>query len=121
MRLQKQRATQKLAELTTLAEQLPPRSGRTVVQAIANSMPDDVWLRRFVITDRKLVSLDGASYLPPGVYDFVNWLEQNPVFDQVALQGTNEGGSEVGPVTNFSLEAVLADQPPVIQEVARRE
>lgn len=121
LRLKKHRTAQKLAQLNALAEQLPGVSGREALLLVSNSMPNDVWLRRFAMLDLRTITLEGASYVDPGVYEFVDWLEQAPRCKEVALRGLNPGSSEAGPVTNFNLEAVLADEPAPVQEVASRE
>ncbi|MCA9237662.1 MAG: PilN domain-containing protein [Planctomycetales bacterium] len=121
LRLMRQRTETKLVELELLASQISGLTGRSALQLIANSMPDDVWLRRFTMIDMDAVSLEGASYLEAGVYDFVRWLEQAPGCREVALQGANPGTSEAGPVTNFTLEVRLAEPGESHEEVARRE
>ncbi|MBX3434108.1 MAG: hypothetical protein KF847_12365 [Pirellulales bacterium] len=121
LRLQGMRSRAMLTQLELLAVQLPAKSGLAEIKLVANSMPEDVWLRDFLMTDLTRISLDGASYLEAGVYTFVGWLENAPGVREVALKGAAPGASDSGPVTQFLLELVLADESAPAPEVARRE
>jgi hypothetical protein len=101
----------KLKELKTLESKLPDPKWGELLQHIAQSMPDDVWLDRISIHDGKNASLSGASYTDSGVYDFVNYLKNVPQIDQIGLAGTGVGHTPNGPTTSFDLELSLAPTP----------
>ena len=105
------RTETKLKELHALAEKLPLSNWGGLLQHIAQSMPDDVWLDRITLRDRDTASLSGASYTDGGVYDFVNYLKQVPEISDIDLEGTGVGHTPTGPTTSFNLELSLAQSP----------
>jgi len=98
----------KLKQLQTLESKLPKPKWGELLQHIAQSMPDDVWLDRISFRDGKSASLSGASYTDSGVYDFVNYLKQVPQVAQIDLAGTGVGHTPTGPTTSFDLELSLS-------------
>lgn len=109
LRLQLLRTESKAVQLQAVAAQLNRPLGSQTLQHLANCMPSDVWLRRLTLDHGKSIQLEGSSFLPAGVYDFVRWLEQAPSFAEVALKATRPTTSEAGPVTGFTLELQVAD------------
>lgn len=108
LRLELVRTEAKMAQLQRLENLLPrPRWG-TLMQHIAQSMPDDVWLDRLGIQDGRDATLTGSSYTDGGVYDFANYLKKVPQIAQIDLQGTGVGHTPNGPTTNFNMELSLA-------------
>jgi len=103
------RTEAKLKELRTLEEKLPKPNWGVLLQHIAQSMPDDVWLDRITLRDSDTASLNGSSYTDGGVYDFVNHLKQVPEIDQIDLEGTGVGHTPSGPTTSFDLNLSLAN------------
>jgi Tfp pilus assembly protein PilN len=101
----------KLKELHTLESKLPETDWEELLQHIAQSMPDDVWLDRITLRDSSTASLTGASYTDGGVYDFVSYLKQVPEIKQIDLEGTGIGHTPTGPATSFDLELSLAESP----------
>jgi Tfp pilus assembly protein PilN len=97
----------KLKQLHTLDSKLPKPKWGELLQHIAQSMPDDVWLDRISFRDSKNASLSGASYTDSGVYDFVSYLKQVPQIAQIDLAGTGVGHTPTGPSTSFDLELSL--------------
>lgn len=121
LRLQRGAAESKFSELRALAEGLHSLPAGEIVARIGHCMPSDVWLSRLEISDMKTIQLSGASYLEAGVFDFVNWLEQSPGFDDVALRSTRPGQSASGPAIDFNVELNLGDWNGRIEEVASNE
>ncbi len=121
LRLQQGAAMAKLVELNKLADSMQPLPAGDVVARIGHCMPSDVWLSRLEIDGMKTIRLHGASYLEAGVFDFVNWLEQSPGFEDVALQSTRPGQSAAGPAIDFNVELNLGDWNGHVEEVARNE
>jgi len=121
LHLQRRAAESKLAQLNTLAKGLLSLPADKIVERIGHCMPNDVWLSRLEITEMKTIQLTGASYLEAGVFDFVNWLEQAPGFEDVALRSTRPGQSAAGPAIDFNVELNLGDWNGRIEEVARNE
>ncbi|MEQ8616255.1 MAG: PilN domain-containing protein [Lacipirellulaceae bacterium] len=109
LRLQLLRTESKAVEMEKVASQLNRPLGSEALKQLGNCMPSDVWLRRLTLENGKSIQLDGSSFLPAGVYDFVRWLEQAPGFDEVALKATRPTSSEAGPVTGFTLELEVVD------------
>lgn len=109
LRLQLLRTESKAVQLKAVAAQLNRPLGSETLQHLANCMPSDVWLRRLTLDHGKSMQIEGSSFLPAGVYDFVRWLEQAPSFAEVALKATRPTSSEAGPVTGFTLELQVAD------------
>lgn len=121
LRLQLQASQSKLTELEKLADQLPLNMGKDLISSLTHCMPNDVWLSRLEIHDRRSIRLEGASYLEAGVYDFVRWLEQAPGLEEVALKRTNPSSSISGPTTSFELELTLGKLEPTATKVALHE
>lgn len=121
LRLQMHRADAKYKHLSLLASQLNTPVGKHVLESIANCMPSDVWLSGVDVSDGASVRMTGTSFADEGVYDFVQWLEQAPVFADVALKATEPGISEVGAVIQFSVELGVKNIEDQARKVARRE
>lgn len=121
LNLQKRAALSKLIQLNALADGLHSLPAGKVVARIGHCMPSDVWLSRLSMEDMKTIKLNGASYLEAGVFDFVNWLEQAPGFEDVALRSTRPGQSAAGPAIDFNVELNLGDWNGKVEEVARNE
>jgi len=121
LRLQKGAAMAKLVQLGGLAKGLPSLPAHEVVARIGHCMPTDVWLGKLVVADMQSVSLQGSSLLEDFVFDFVNWLDQAPGFEDVALRSTRPGQSASGPSTDFNVELNLGDWNGRVEEVARNE
>ncbi|MEM8944043.1 MAG: PilN domain-containing protein [Planctomycetota bacterium] len=119
--LQKQAALSKLVQLTELSESVQSLPAGDVVSRIGHCMPNDVWLSRLKLDSMNKIKLNGASYLEAGVFDFVNWLELAPGFDDVALRSTSPGQSAAGPAIDFAVELTLGDWEEQAEEVARNE
>lgn len=111
----------KLAQLRQLAAKLPAGLGNDEIKYIGACMPGDVWLTTLLLADRSAATLQGASYLEAGVYDFVRWLEQAPGFTEVALKRTSATASSSGPATSFELELTLGKSNDQATRVARHE
>ena len=109
LRLQLGAAENKLSQLQALDKQLPHPHWQLILQHIAQSMPDDVWLDRISFHDGASAALSGASFTDGGVYDFVGYLKQVPAIAEIALEGTGVGQSATGPTTNFTLQVTLAN------------
>jgi hypothetical protein len=101
----------KLTELAKLQSRLPKPNWVQLLTRIAQSMPSDVWLDGIEVQDARSAALTGASYAEGGVYDFVNYLKQDPDVAQVALEGTGVGHSPTGPTASFDVQLSLAHQP----------
>ena len=121
LRLQMHRSDAKYKQLSLLASQLGTPVGKHVLLSIANCMPSDVWLSGVDVSDGVSVRMTGTSFADEGVYDFVQWLEQAPVFSDVALKATEPGISEVGAVIQFSVELGVKNIEDQARKVARRE
>ncbi|MCG8450748.1 MAG: PilN domain-containing protein [Pirellulales bacterium] len=111
----------KLKELNTLASKVNSLPASNVVARIGHCMPSDVWLSKMTVNEMQGVQLAGVSYLEAGVFDFVNWLERAPGFEEVALRSTQPGQSAAGPAINFNVELNLTDSDGPVEEVARNE
>jgi Tfp pilus assembly protein PilN len=111
LKFQLLRTDAKLTQMKALESKLPKQDWGTLLQHIAQSMPDDVWLDRITLRDSHTAQLSGASYTDGGVYDFVNYLKQVPQVAQIDLEGTGVGHTPTGPTTNFDLELSLAQSP----------
>lgn len=121
LRLNKQSAQSKLEQLTVLAKGVDSLPAGDVVARIGHCMPNDVWLNRLELDQMSKIQITGASFLEAGVFDFVNWLEQAPGFDDVALRSTRPGQSPAGPAIDFTVELNLGDWNGKVEEVARNE
>jgi hypothetical protein len=84
-------------------------------------MPDDVWLTNLAITDGTNATVQGASYLEAGVYDFVHFLEMAPGFVDVALRRTSATSVATGPATSFELAVTLGDFDDQATRMARHD
>jgi hypothetical protein len=103
LRLQLGAADAKLSQLGKLEQKLLSPNLSVVIGRIGQSMPTELWLDRFDVADGRTGQLSGASYTDSGVFDFVNYLEQVPDVDRVALEGTGAGNSSAGPTTSFQV------------------
>lgn len=121
LRLQLTTADLQLTQLKKLAGSLPGDLGIGAVRQLGACMPGDVWLSSLLVTDRRNVQLQGASYLEAGVYDFVHWLELAPGFTNVALKRTTAAAGASGAATSFELELTLGDLIGHATRVARHE
>lgn len=120
LRVKLNAADAKLAQLEKLASQLPVDLRGASIRGVGSCLPNDVWLSRFELIDGNSARLEGASYIEAGVYDFVRWLEQAPLIEEVALKRTSPGMGPSGPITGFELELHIQPEgaPP---KVARHE
>lgn len=98
----------RLTQLRALAQQLPQPHLCQVLDHIAQSMPQDIWLDRLRFDDGHVAMLNGASYTEAGVYDFVSYLKEVPELKDIALEGTEVGQGFNGPTTNFNLRLTVA-------------
>ena len=121
LRLRKDASLSKLVQLKALADQVHSLPADAIVARLGHCMPSDVWLNRLEINNMKTIQLTGASYLEAGVFDFVNWLDQAPGFEDVALRSTRPGQSASGPAIDFTVELNLGDWNGHVEEVARNE
>ncbi len=121
LHLKRGAAKSKLVQLTTLAESVHSLPAGEIVARLGHCMPSDVWLNRLEISGMKTIQITGASYLEAGVFDFVNWLDQAPGFEDVALRSTRPGQSATGPAIDFTVELNLGDWNGHVEEVARNE
>jgi len=121
LHLKRGAAESKLRELTALSDGLHALPVGEIVDCIGHCMPSDVWLNTMEIDSMQTVRLIGASYLEAGVFDFVNWLDQAPGFEDVALRSTRPSQSAAGPTIDFNVELNLDDWDGQIEEVARNE
>ncbi|NOZ38816.1 MAG: PilN domain-containing protein [Planctomycetes bacterium] len=121
LRLQRRAAELKLTQLTKLAAGVPSVPIGEIVAHLGHCMPTDVWLNRLEIAGMESIQITGASYLEAGVFDFVNWLDQSPGFEDVALRSTRPGQSAAGPAIDFTVELNLGDWNTHVKEVAHNE
>jgi len=121
LHLQQEAAISKLVQLKALAESMHSLPTGEIVARLGHCMPDDVWLNRLEIVGMQSIQLEGASYLEAGVFDFVNWLDLAPGFEDVALRSTRPGHSATGPAIDFTVELNLDDWNGHVEEVARNE
>jgi hypothetical protein len=121
LRLQLTAAEAKLAQLRLLASKLPGALGSEAVRTFGGCMPDDVWLTNLAITDGTNATVQGASYLEAGVYDFVHFLEMAPGFVDVALRRTSATSVATGPATSFELAVTLGDFDDQATRMARHD
>jgi hypothetical protein len=121
LRLKLDASRTKLEQLTVLADNVQESPAERIVTRIGHCMPSDVWLTNMSIDRMETVQLAGTSYLEAGVFDFVNWLEQAPGFDEVALRSTQPGQSASGPIINFNIELSFNEFDEPVKKVARHE
>ena len=121
LRLKQGAAVAKLEQLKSLADSMHWLPANEIVARIGHCMPSDVWLNHLRIENMERIRLSGASYLEAGVFDFVNWLDQSPGFEDVALRSTQPGQSDAGPAIDFTVELNLGDWNGKVEEVARNE
>jgi len=121
LRLSEEAALAKLIQLKALAAKIEPLSVAEVVTRIGTCMPNDVWLSRLEVSDMRSIKLNGISYHEDGYLDFINWLDQAPGFEDVALRSTRPGRSAAGTAVNFNVELNLGDWDGPVKKVARNE
>ena len=121
LRLQMRSRKSKLVQLRALAEKVQALPAGEVIARIGHCMPSDVWLHNLSIDGMQKIQITGASYLEAVVFDFVNWLDQAPGFEDVALRSTQPGQSAAGPAIDFNVELNIGDWNGPVEEVARNE
>jgi Tfp pilus assembly protein PilN len=81
----------------------------TVIEAIAQCQPDDIWLDSLTLTGVESVAITGSGFSEEGVYEFMQTLRACPRFADVALSRTSAGRDQNGPVTRFDIQLELAE------------
>ncbi len=121
LRLKLTSIEQKVKQQKRLLSALKTTSSSHLVQRVGHCMPSDVWLNDLTIVEMNTIKLSGSSLLESGVFDFTEWLDQAPEFNDVALKSTSPGNSPSGPIVDFNLEINFDGSVDTVKEVASNE
>ena len=113
--LESQRLTHELmlnerevVHLRQLEERTPYEPIAPMIPKISQCLPEDVWLKRFLVDGELDATIAGTSYSEGGVYEFMRHLDQSPWFTEVALGGTESDQTGQGPATSFDMKMRMA-------------
>jgi Tfp pilus assembly protein PilN len=80
---------------TQVDEILKKRSNpKKVLEKIARSIPEDVWFNTMVITDTDDVTIQGGSYNPRGIGEFITNINDSPYFGGTIIPSMQENRKE---------------------------
>ena len=53
---------------------------KKILEKVARSIPEDVWFNKMAINDKNEISIDGGSYTPRAVGEFITNINDSPYF-----------------------------------------
>ena len=81
---------------TQVDEILKKRSNpKKVLEKIARSIPEEVWFNSMVITDNNDVTIQGGSYNPRGIGEFITNINDSPYFGGTIIPSMQENRKEM--------------------------
>ena len=115
------RADRMIQNLEVLAAQLPRPAWHQFLTTVGHCMPDDVWLDNLVVEGEDRLRLNGVSYGDDGVYEFIQWLKENPLLARIALDETGRVSLAGGPATRFGASGSLSDYAGSDENTGRKD
>ena len=88
-----------------------------MLSALAQCLPEDVWLDRMTIQSGGQISLAGTSYQDNSIYEFLNWLDKAPGWNKVLLASSEQRRFQSQPAIRFTVECQY-DVPEPMEEKA---
>lgn len=78
---------------------------KKILEKVARSIPEDVWFNRMVINEKNEVSIEGGSYTPRAVGEFITNINDSPYFGGSITPVRQENKKENldGVSTNYEL------------------
>ena len=87
----------KLQQRSTQVDEILKRRSnpKKVLEKIARSIPDDVWFNSMIITDKNDVTIQGGSYNPRGIGEFITNINDSPYFGGTIIPSMQENRKEM--------------------------
>lgn len=78
---------------------------KKILEKVARSIPEDVWFNRMFINDKNEISIEGGSYTPRAVGEFITNINDSPYFGGSVTPVRQENKKENldGVSTNYEL------------------
>lgn len=78
---------------------------KKILEKVARSIPEDVWFNRMVINEKNEISIEGGSYTPRAVGEFITNINDSPYFGGSITPVRQENKKENldGVSTNYEL------------------
>lgn len=78
---------------------------KKILEKVARSIPEDVWFTRMAINDKNEISIEGGSYTPRAVGEFITNINDSPYFGGSVTPVSQENKKEPldGVVTSYEL------------------
>ena len=78
---------------------------KKILEKVARSIPEDVWFNRMIINDKNEISIEGGSYTPRAVGEFITNINDSPYFGGSITPVRQENKKENldGVSTNYEL------------------
>lgn len=76
---------------------------KKILEKVARSIPEDVWFNRMAINDKNEISIEGGSYTPRAVGEFITNINDSPYFGGSVTPVRQENKKETldGVSTNY--------------------
>jgi len=78
---------------------------KKILEKVARSIPEDVWFTRMAINDKNEISIEGGSYTPRAVGEFITNINDSPYFGGSITPVSQENKKEAldGVITSYEL------------------
>lgn len=78
---------------------------KKILEKVARSIPEDVWFNRMSINDKHEISIEGGSYTPRAIGEFITNINDSPYFGGSVTPVRQENKKETleGVMTNYEL------------------
>lgn len=100
-------ARARVAHLQKIADSLEMRPWDQLIDRVGRSLPRGVWLESIQVDRAGNVTIGGSSHSEDGLFELVEHLRKVPDLWTVALESTQQGFEQRGPVIQFSLSASI--------------
>ena len=100
-------ARSRVSYLQQVADSLEMRPWDRLIQRVGGSLPRGVWLESIQVDRAGNVIIGGTSHSEDGLFELVEHLRKVPELWSVALESTQQGFQQSGPVIQFSLSASI--------------
>lgn len=111
LQMQVTQIEQRTARLGELTHAFAKRDPTALLEMIRLCVPHRLWLRHIRVKGERQLRIDGAAFAEDTIYEFRDYLEGAPLFENVTIVTTSKSRDGSTLVTEFSLECGVIPAP----------
>jgi Tfp pilus assembly protein PilN len=121
MQLETETASIELGHLKKIKSGALNPSWHRVLDMVSQSMPEGVWLDSLRVEQDGTVLITGPGATEDLIFDFVRYLKQIPVLENVNLEGQQPVRLPIGPAIKFDIKCKFNDQRNLAERTASND